>query len=136
MVFPLVIHVLYSFDICASLGADIRATCQQMQYHSFPPMKQLKSFLESYTDHKTYESYRKHEKRCTVPTVGLAWHIRILEVKCSIIAKVCHSKDAYMLLMLDLKFLVFDYLINPLKQRVLKFPTTFCVIKGGISLSV
>ena len=41
-----------------------------------------------------------------------------------------------MLLMLDLKFLVYDYFINPLKQRVLKFATTFCVIKGGISLSV
>jgi len=72
-VFPLVIHLLYctGFDICASLGADIRATCQQMQYHSLPPMKELKSFLESYTDHKIFESYRKHEKRCTVPTVGL-----------------------------------------------------------------
>jgi len=36
-VFPLVIYVLYctGFDICASLGADIRATCQQMQYYSF-----------------------------------------------------------------------------------------------------
>ena len=54
-VFPLVIHVLYctGFDICATLGADIRATCQQMQYHSFPPMEEWKSFLKSYADHKT-----------------------------------------------------------------------------------
>jgi hypothetical protein len=73
-VFPLVIHVLYctGFDICASFGADIRATCQQMQYHSFPPIEELKSFLESYADHKTYESYRNHVHRYAIPIVAPA----------------------------------------------------------------
>ena len=66
-VFSLVIHVLYctGFDICASLGADIRATCQQMQHYSFPPMEEVKSFLESYAD----ESYRDHEYRYIIPMV-------------------------------------------------------------------
>ena len=99
-------------------------------------MEEMKIFLESYADHKTYESYRNHQKRYKIPTVRPAYHVRRLAVKCSIIAKFCHSKDAYMLLTVDLKFLVHDYLINPLKQRVLKFATSFCIIKEGICMSV
>jgi hypothetical protein len=58
VVFPLVIHVLYctGIDTWISLAADIRTTCQHVQYHSLPAMDKLKRFLESYADHKTYMS--------------------------------------------------------------------------------